>query len=321
MKLIKDNKITAITASAGAFGTDYGIANVQSNAPQHFYIADAATCTITVLCAGAEGFFMSGLLADTCLVSIKDASAAVLKTVTVDCTQSSMGESGKNQNVLIAPVWVDCPANTNSIELMLTSPVEHRGSIANFLATGSGDTGRFVNADSSAVFYPDTPDLRVGGIVNTTLQIKRLDGSGSETEAARLSSAPSSIPITSIKNPLRVGVIRAGSILELSNPQQGITEKITDFSRVQNAGRIQHQIPGEISRAWDAQLNVPKAEAQNFMDFYTAKRSRLCATEIFSNFSDPDNKPAFVRVFNVSETPLSSTKDWSELRFTLEERV
>ena len=113
MKIIYTNAITGVSSSASHLSADYAIAKTENNYPKQPYIADSATATITVTCAGAEAIFFS-YLAEAVTVTFKDSGASTLSTETYSNTYTLTEQYLLNEKThWNDSIFLVCPATTN----------------------------------------------------------------------------------------------------------------------------------------------------------------------------------------------------------------
>jgi hypothetical protein len=133
-------------------------------------------------------------------------------------------------------------------------------------------------ADLSAttITSPFSGTISTNSFCLTTLEIN-----GDVTLAADLTLAdyagtpPADGTVTAIKNPIKLGIARAGSVLDVENPQQGFSQSFTDYSikRTINDGGYD-QTQRNTTKNFDAEFPMTDANAQSFISFYRANRSR-----------------------------------------------
>ncbi len=121
-------------------------------------------------------------------------------------------------------------------------------------------------------------------IVTSFPQISSYVGSGTAAGSVTLSSDLSTTAITSIINPIRIGIFRAGSVLELPNPQIGLQNSLEDYStrrRLTNGGYQYKQF--NIGKTVGLTFILTNTELQTLENFVRAYRSKP-----FAGFYLPD---------------------------------
>ena len=112
-------------------------------------------------------------------------------------------------------------------------------------------------------------------IVTSFPQITSYTGSGTAAGSVTLSADLSTQAVTSIINPIRVGIFRGGSVLSMPNPQIGLTNSLTDYStrRTLTNGGYQYK-QFNIGKTVGLSFILTNAELQTFNDFVRAYRSK-----------------------------------------------
>tara|TARA_R110000823_G_scaffold273446_2_gene392496 strand:+ start:2163 stop:3371 length:1209 start_codon:yes stop_codon:yes gene_type:complete len=106
-------------------------------------------------------------------------------------------------------------------------------------------------------------------------QISSYTGSGTAAGSVTISSDLTTQSITSIINPIRMGIFRAGSVLDLPNPQIGVANPMIDYStrrRLTNGGYQYKQF--NIGKSVGLSFILTNAELRSFEDFVRAYRSK-----------------------------------------------
>ena len=191
-----------------------------------------------------------------------------------------------------------------------------------------------INADSVAV-SPLTINvgatLTIAAGVATTIivefpQIASYTGSGTAAGSVALSSSLSTQLITSIINPIRMGIFRGGSVLNMPNPQIGLSNPLVDYStrrRLTNGGYQYKQF--NIGKSASLSFILTNAELRTLEDFVRAYRSKPFSA-LFLDDMDAGQEPTarysgFYYLQSAPETSFNISKTVSNVTtsFTLNE--
>ena len=143
---------------------------------------------------------------------------------------------------------------------------------------GSSAFGRFEDSSGNAVNLKDFQNVRIGSIVKisgTDYQVVKIIGDGTGTSDVELSASVSDATITTIRNPIRLGIFRAGSILDVENPKIGLSQSMQDYSirrPITDGGYI--QTPRNVAKMFNASFLMTDENAKNMEGFYYAFRSK-----------------------------------------------
>mgnify|MGYP003133389583 FL=1 len=135
---------------------------------------------------------------------------------------------------------------------------------------------QLADLSATSITSPFSGTISVDSFGPTTLEIN-----GDVTLGAVLTlsdyagTQPADGTVTAIKNPIKLGIARAGSVLDVENPQQGFSHSFTDYSikRTINDGGYD-QTQRNTTKNFDAQIPMTDSNAQSFISFYRANRSR-----------------------------------------------
>ena len=97
----------------------------------------------------------------------------------------------------------------------------------------SGAVGRFEDSSGAGINLNDHGNVMIGSICTiggSDYQVIKIVGDGSGSSDVTLSGSASDATVTAIKNPVKIGVIRAGSVLSVENPQIGTGLAFNDYS-------------------------------------------------------------------------------------------
>jgi hypothetical protein len=134
----------------------------------------------------------------------------------------------------------------------------------------------------------------IGSIVTisgTDYQVTKIVGDGTGVGDVELSSAASDATVSAIKHPIKLGIARAGSVLNIENPQLGLSRNFTDYSvrrPLLNGGYSETQ--RNICKGFDVSAMLSDSNAQNFEGFYRAFRSRPFPAIIAEGFDSARNE-------------------------------
>ena len=112
-------------------------------------------------------------------------------------------------------------------------------------------------------------------IVSSFPQISSFTGSGTAAGSVTLSSDLTTQTVTSLINPIRVGIFRGGSVLDMPNPQIGFSNSLVDYStrrRLTNGGYSYKQM--NIGKSIGIGLSMTNSQFRSFDDFVRAYRSK-----------------------------------------------
>lgn len=158
----------------------------------------------------------------------------------------------------------------------------------------SGVAGRFEDSSGAAVNLNDHANVMIGSIVTisgTDYQVTKIIGDGTGAADVELSSAASDATVSAIKHPIKLGIIRAGSVLYLENPQLGLSRTFTDYSirrPLLNGGYSETQ--RNVCKGFDVSAMLSDTNAQSFEGFYRAFRSKPFPAIIADGFDSGRNE-------------------------------
>ena len=299
MKIIYTNSITGVSSSATQLSSDYAIAKVENNYPKQPYIADAATATVTVTCAGAEAIFFS-YLAESVTVTFKDSGASTLSTENYTNSYTLTEQYLLNEKThWNDSVFVACPATTNTVEIALTNSTDIKGTLDGWVTASNGNLGR-LQASAANIYFEDYPQIRLGAFVSDgvfTEQINRITGDGTGSEDLQLTgNGGSNFTVSSMKLPLIVNTIRAGKVLETYNPNVGMSISRDSFGIKQERDSGLVYRLGEIRRRFSGSVQVLESERDTATKVFAGLRMQPVAaqilgyqtnTAVFGSFFEP----------------------------------
>ena len=176
------------------------------------------------------------------------------------------------------------------------SPVEGNAIHQWDQSSGDAATGRFEDSSGNAINIFNFSNIHVGSIITiggSDYQVSQIVGDGTGAADITLSGSVADAPITSVKNPVRIGIFQASSVIEIENPQLGISKALQDFSirKPLNNGGYQ-ETQKNVINIFTCNLIVPIAQANNIMDFYHAYRSKPFPVQVLNDLAS-DQSEAF----------------------------
>jgi len=158
----------------------------------------------------------------------------------------------------------------------------------------AGVAGRFEDSSGAAVNLNDFANVMIGSIVTisgTDYQVTKIIGDGTGVGDVELSSAASDATVSAIKHPIKLGIARAGSVLNIENPQLGLSRNFTDYSvrrPLLNGGYSETQ--RNVCKGFDVSAMLSDSNAQSFEGFYRAFRSKPFPAIIAEGFDSARNE-------------------------------
>ena len=158
----------------------------------------------------------------------------------------------------------------------------------------AGVAGRFEDSSGAAVNLNNFANVMIGSICTiggTDYQVTKIVGDGTGVGDVELSSAASDATVSAIKHPIKLGIARAGSVLNIENPQLGLSRTFTDYSvrrPLLNGGYSETQ--RNVCKGFDVSAMLSDSNAQNFEGFYRAFRSKPFPAIIAEGFDPARNE-------------------------------
>jgi len=187
-----------------------------------------------------------------------------------------------------------------TVKLVLTTSTDRKDSpvsgnaIYQWDQEAAGVAGRFEDSSGAAVNLNNFANVMIGSIVTisgTDYQVVKIIGDGTGASDVELSSAASDATVSAIKHPIKLGIARAGSVLNIENPQLGLSRSFTDYSvrrPLLNGGYS--ETPRNICKGFDVSAMLSDSNAQNFEGFYRAFRSKPFPAIIAEGFDSGRNE-------------------------------
>ena len=158
----------------------------------------------------------------------------------------------------------------------------------------AGVAGRFEDSSGAAVNLNNFANVMIGSICTidgTDYQVTKIIGDGTGVGDVELSSAASDATVSAIKHPIKLGIVRAGSVLNIENPQLGLSRNFTDYSvrrPLLNGGYSETQ--RNVCKGFNVSAMLSDTNAQNFEGFYRAFRSKPFPAIIAEGFDSARNE-------------------------------
>ena len=158
----------------------------------------------------------------------------------------------------------------------------------------SGVAGRFEDSSGAAVNLNNFANVMIGSICTiggTDYQVVKIIGDGTGASDVELSGSASDATVSAIKHPIKLGIARAGSVLNIENPQIGLSRTFTDYSvrrPLLNGGYSETQ--RNICKGFNVSAMLSDTNAQNFEGFYRAFRSKPFPAIIAEGFDSARNE-------------------------------
>jgi len=186
-----------------------------------------------------------------------------------------------------------------TVKLVLTTSTDRKDSPVSGNAIyqwdqSSGVAGRFEDSSGAAVNLNNFANVMIGSICTiggTDYQVTKIVGDGTGASDVELSSAASDATVSAIKHPIKLGIARAGSVLNIENPQLGLSRSFTDYSvrrPLLNGGYSETQ--RNICKGFNVSAMLSDTNAQNFEGFYRAFRSKPFPAIIAEGFDSARNE-------------------------------
>jgi len=172
------------------------------------------------------------------------------------------------------------------------SPIE--GNSIHQWDQSSGATGHFEDSSGNAINIFDHSNVHVGSIITigaSDYQVNQIVGDGTGAADITLSGSVADATISSVKNPVRIGIFQACSVIEIENPQLGISKALQDFSirKPLNNGGYQ-ETQKNVINIFTCNLIVPIAQANNIIDFYHAYRSKPFPIQVLNDLASDQSE-------------------------------
>ena len=187
-----------------------------------------------------------------------------------------------------------------TVKLVLTTSTDRKDSpvsgnaIYQWYQEAAGVAGRFEDSSGAAVNLNDFANVMIGSICTnggTDYQVVKIIGDGTGVGDVELSSAASDATISAIKHPIKLGIARAGSVLNIENPQLGLSRSFTDYSvrrPLLNGGYSETQ--RNVCKGFDVSAMLSDSNVQSFEGFYRAFRSKPFPAIIAEGFASARNE-------------------------------
>ena len=199
----------------------------------------------------------------------------------------------------IENVWTGDALGAGTATLTLESTTDLKGSPVEGNSIhqwdqSSGATGRFEDSSGNAINIFNHSNVHVGSIITigaSDYQVSQIVGDGTGASDITLSGSVADATITSVKNPIRIGIFQASSVIEIENPQVGISKAIQDFSIRKPLNNVGYQeAQKNVINIFTCNLIVPIDQATNIMDFYHAYRSKPFPVQVLNDLASDQNE-------------------------------
>jgi hypothetical protein len=225
-----------------------------------------------------------------------------------------------------------------TVELKLTTSTDRKDSAVagdniGYWQQDSGTTGRFAKDSSSAssssfVNVNNHGNVRIGSHVTiggTSYQITKIVGDGTASGGITLSGSPSSATVTSLLNPIKLGLFRMGTRLNVGNPQIGLQKSFADFSYKRALGNGGYtQIQRNVATIYTITANLTRAQCDSLVDHFRAYRSKPFPVLVMDGMPDAQNeRTKYSGFFYMPEAPsiqfIDKRVDRQNINFRLRE--
>ena len=211
-----------------------------------------------------------------------------------------------------------------TVEVKLTTSTDRKDSAVagdniGYYQQDSGATGRFAKDSSSAssssfVNVNNHGNVRIGSHVTiggTSYQITKIVGDGTASGGITLSGSPSSATVTSLLNPIKLGLFRMGTRLNVGNPQIGLQKSFADFSFKRALGNGGYtQIQRNVATIYTITANLTRAQCDSIVDHFRAYRSKPFPVLVMDGMPDAQNeRTKYSGFFYMPEAPSISFID------------
>ena len=211
-----------------------------------------------------------------------------------------------------------------TVEVKLTTSTDRKDSAVagdniGYYQQDSGATGRFAKDSSSAssssfVNVNNHGSVRIGSHVTiggTSYQITKIVGDGTASGGITLSGSPSSATVTSLLNPIKLGLFRMGTRLNVGNPQIGLQKSFADFSFKRALGNGGYtQIQRNVTTIYTIAANLTRAQCDSLVDHFRAYRSKPFPVLVMDGMPDAQNeRTKYSGFFYMPEAPSISFID------------
>ena len=208
-----------------------------------------------------------------------------------------LGLSDSDDN--IENIWTGSPLGAGTATLTLESTTDLKDSPVQGNSIyqwdqSSGATGRFEDSSGNAINIFNHSNIHLGSIITiggSDYQVNQIVGDGTGAADITLSGSVADATITSVKNPVRIGIFQASSVFAIENPQIGISKALQDFSirKPLNNGGYQ-ETQKNVINIFTCNLIVPIAQANNIIDFYHAYRSKPFPIQVLNDLASAQSE-------------------------------
>ena len=162
--------------------------------------------------------------------------------------------------------------------------------------------------------------MTVGGVA---YQVTKIVGDGSGTGGITLSGSPSSGAVTKILNPIKLGIFRMGTVLNVGNPQIGLRKSFQDYSfkkALNNGGYTQTQ--RNLVSIYSVTGFLTRDEVSEVVAHYRAYRSKPFPALVLDSMPDAQSESTnYSGFFYMPEAPTVTFSDKRVDRQTINFRL
>jgi hypothetical protein len=290
MKIITNDKITAaVTSGTELSATNYPDGNVLTDLPGQTWIDSdggaggkiTLTCTLS---ADSDAFFIYNWLADTVEYSTNGGGAYTSLSTANQNFLSTNRQMLVGADIITKPIFtVVALTAANGLILRFQTTTDRKDTPASGNAIYQFDvdgtnTGRFEDSAGASVNLNNHGHVMIGSHVDiggTVHKVTKIIGDGTGTGAVTLSGSPIDGTITTIKNPVKVGIVRAGTIETFENPRLGLQKSFSDYSirRITQNGILSFSNRNH-SKIYKGKIVSTVANSDAFLDFAQAYRAK-----------------------------------------------
>lgn len=159
----------------------------------------------------------------------------------------------------------------------------------------------------------------------TSGQISSISGDGTALSSITLSDDVSTVAVANVFNPVLIGIARCGGTIDISNPQAGLSENITDFSvrRTQPTGGYSYE-QRPVARNFSGGCLLSTAQAKTVKNFYRGFRSKPFPVLLADDMPTAFDAGREGNVFGFFTTPPAfnfMNKEYQSITFSIREVV
>lgn len=215
-----------------------------------------------------------------------------------------------------------------TVEVKLTTSTDRKDSavsgdnIGFFVPTGGlpTTTGNFAKDATQAgasnfINVNNHGNIRIGSWVNMStgesVQVTKIIGDGTGTGGITVSGNLAIGTVSSILNPIKLGLFRMGTRLNVGNPQIGLQKSFADFSFKRALGNGGYtQIQRNVATIYTITANLTRAQCDSLVDHFRSYRSKPFPVLVMDGMPDAQNeRTKYSGFFYMPEAPSISFID------------